>query len=106
MTPVIAHFVNCSQSSEICPDRSKIARVIPVYKNKGNKHHYENYRSISLLPAFSKIMKRLIHNKIFEFLVGMKFFTNLNMALGHGTMPHMHHLTFYRPLKKQLKMMN
>ena len=38
MAPVVARFVNCSQKTGICPDDSKIARVIPVYKNKENKH--------------------------------------------------------------------
>jgi hypothetical protein len=87
MAPLVAHFVNCSQRTEICPDNSKIARVVPVYKNKGNKHIYENYRPISLLPAFSKIMERLIYNKIFEFLVryGILFKSQYGFCTGHNT---------------------
>lgn len=66
---VLSHLMNCSLRTGVCPDNSKLARVIPVYKLKGSKHLYENYRPISLLSAFSKIMERLIYNKIFEFLV-------------------------------------
>ena len=40
-----------------------------VYKNKGSKHIFGNYPPISLLPVFSKIIERLIYNKVFEFLV-------------------------------------
>ena len=66
---VLAHLVNCSLQAGICPSNSKLAKVIPVYKLKGDKHLYDNYRPISLLSSFSKIMERLIYNKIFDFLV-------------------------------------
>ena len=60
MAPLVVHLVNCSQSTGICPDNSKIARVIPVYKNKGNKNHYENYRPISLLPVHCDPRKKKV----------------------------------------------
>ena len=69
LAPVLAHLVNFSQKTGIFPDGGKIARVIPVYKNKGSKNIFGNYRPISLLPVFSKIIERLIYNKLFEFLV-------------------------------------
>ena len=69
LAPAIAHLVNVSQKTGIFPESGKIARVIPVYKNKGDKRMFVNYRPISLLPVFSKILERLIYNKVFEFLV-------------------------------------
>ena len=69
LSPVLAHLVNVSQKTGVFPDKGKIARVIPVYKNKGDKSIFDNYRPISLLPVFSKIMEKLIYNKLFEFLV-------------------------------------
>ena len=69
LAPVLAHLVNISQKTGIFPEGGKIARVIPVYKNKGSKNVFGNYRPISLLPVFSKIIERLIHDKLFEFLV-------------------------------------
>ena len=57
-------IVNVSQKTGIFPDRAKIARVIPVYKNKGSKTIFNNYRPISLLPTFSKIIEKLIYNNI------------------------------------------
>ena len=34
---------------------------------KNNKQLIENYRPISLLPVYGKILERLIYNKMFEF---------------------------------------
>ena len=87
MAPIIAHLVNCSQRTGICPENSKMARVIPIYKGKGNKHLYENYRPISLLPVFSKIMERLIYDKVFDFLVRYEilFDSQYGFRNGHNT---------------------
>ena len=56
IAPMIVHIANCSLGEGICPDLSKIARVIPVYKEKGEKYLYSNYRPISLIPVLSKIL--------------------------------------------------
>ena len=69
ITPLFVHLINRSVSSGVCPDMSKLAKVIPVYKNKGENYLYSNYRPISMLPVFSKIIEKLIYNKIFSFLV-------------------------------------
>ena len=84
LAPVIAHLVNKSQDEGIFPENAKIARVIPVYKNKGGKHLYENYR---LLPIFSKIIERLIYNKLFDFLVRYEILFNSQYGFrkGHNT---------------------
>ena len=87
MAPVLAHLVNCSMSTGIFPENGKVARVIPVYKLKGDKQLYENYRPISLLPVFSKIIERLIYNKVFEFLVRYEilFESQYGFRSGHNT---------------------
>ena len=51
IAPMMTHIANCSLKKGICPDLSKIAKVIPVYKEKGEKFVYSNYRPISLLPV-------------------------------------------------------
>ena len=45
----------------------KIAKVIPLYKS-GEKNIFTNYRPISLLPQFSKILKKLYNNRLNMFL--------------------------------------
>ena len=66
MAPVLSHLVNCSQKSGIFPQNGKIARVIPVYKNKGNKHHYVNYRPVSLrIKAALANWKKVVRGGVF-----------------------------------------
>ena len=69
LVPVLTHLANCSMRTGTVPDKMKIARVIPIYKGKGERHSFTNYRPISLLPVFSKILEKMIYSKIFEFLV-------------------------------------
>jgi hypothetical protein len=45
----------------------KIAKVRPIYK-KGAKKEVSNYRSISILPVFSKIFMMLVYNRVVHFL--------------------------------------
>jgi hypothetical protein len=87
LAPVIAHLMNKSQETGICPQNSKIAKVIPVFKNKGKNFLYENYRPISLLSIFSKIMERLIYDKVFDFLVRYEilFKSQYGFRKGHNT---------------------
>ena len=51
----LVYICNLSLSSGIFPDDMKIARVIPLYK-AGEKDLFTNYRPVSLLPQFSKIL--------------------------------------------------
>ena len=43
------HLCNLSFLTGTFPNRMKTAKVIPLYKS-GNKHHFTNYRPVSLLP--------------------------------------------------------
>ena len=87
LAPILAHLVNMSQKTGIFPEGGKIARVIPVYKKKGSKNLFGNYRPISLLPVFSKTIERLIYNKLFEFLVrySILFETQYGFRSGRNT---------------------
>ena len=39
------------------PSKMEIAKVVPLYKS-GDRHQFTNYRPISLLPQFSKILEK------------------------------------------------
>lgn len=63
----LAHIFNLSMVTGVFPSALKIAKVIPIYK-KDDPHTFSNYRPISVLPCFSKILERLIYNRLFNFL--------------------------------------
>ena len=45
----------------------KVAKVIPLHKN-GDEHSFTNYRPVSLLTQFSKILEKLFSNRLDEFI--------------------------------------
>ena len=63
----ITHIINRSFETGIVPDNMKTAKVIPIHK-ASDKSLLKNYRPISLLPAFSKLLEKLMYNKIISFL--------------------------------------
>ena len=64
--PLTLIFINCLHHG-IFPEIWKHANVVPVHK-KRDKHRKENYRPISLLPIFGKILEKLIYDSLFSHL--------------------------------------
>ena len=64
---IIADIINTSFVQCECPNTWKIANVIPLQK-EGNKQLVTNLRPVSLLPVQSKIIEKIVHNRIFEHL--------------------------------------
>lgn len=58
----LTSIFNWSISTGIVPNKLKIAKVVPIYK-KNNAEILSNYRPVSLLPCFSKILERLVFNR-------------------------------------------
>lgn len=53
----------------------KMGKVVPLYKN-GDRHKFTNYRPISLLPQFSKILEKLFSNRLDKFLDKQKILSD------------------------------
>jgi hypothetical protein len=65
-TPLCTIF-NKSLEQGCFPDKLKIARVIPIYKTDDEKL-VSNYRPISVLPFFSKILEKIMYNRLISFI--------------------------------------
>ena len=63
----LVSILNLSITTGAVPDDMKIARVIPLYKS-GAHNVFTNYRPISILSAFSKILEKIMFNRLLEFL--------------------------------------
>ena len=50
---------NASFLTGIVPERFKLARVLPVFK-KGSQASLNNYRPISLLSIFNKLLEKMV----------------------------------------------
>ena len=63
----LCEIINLSFSTGKFPDHLKIAKVIPVFKN-GSVTDVNNYRPISLLSIFDKIIEKLMYKQLYDFL--------------------------------------
>ena len=66
---------NHSITSSIFPDEWKTAKVIPLYKN-GQRNIPGNYRPISVLPAISKVMERILYDQLYSYLTKSEVLSN------------------------------
>ena len=63
----LAHICNACFSKGVFPDALKKSVTIPIFK-AGDKTLVSNYRPISLLPSFSKILEKLINKRLKHYL--------------------------------------
>ena len=67
----LTHIINQSMTTGTVPEEMKRAKIIPIFKS-GNQHLFNNYRPISLLPAFSKLLEKIISIKLIKYLESQK----------------------------------
>ena len=75
----ISDIFNTSISLGIFPDCLKIQEIIPIHK-KDSKMECKNYRPISLLSNLSKIFEKLLHTRLYKFLVESNSFYKLQFG--------------------------
>ena len=71
----VSQIINESFQSGIFPEKMKQAKVIPLFK-KGCPLTTLNYRPISLLSVFSKVIEKLMYRRLFNFLKVNKILYN------------------------------
>lgn len=64
---LLLNLINDVLKSGVFPSSLKISKVIPVYK-KGLKSDPANYRPISICSVFSKIIEKVLHNRLINFI--------------------------------------
>ena len=67
LTEPLMYIYNLSVETGTVPSSLKISKVIPIYK-KGDLHEPSNYRPVSLLSIFDKILEKLIYKRVMSFL--------------------------------------
>jgi len=64
----------------IFPDRMKLSIIRPLHK-KGITKELENYRPISLLTVFSKILEKIIYKRLYSYLEKYKILSDAHFGL-------------------------
>ena len=67
IAPYLRKILSDCMNSGYFPDVLKIARVIPLYKT-GDVNDPGNYHPISILPIISKVLEKIIYNRMYDFL--------------------------------------
>ena len=67
LTVRLTRCFNMSLTSGIFPDEWKVAKVVPLHKG-GDRTRITNYRPISLLPLPGKILEKIMHEKLLNYV--------------------------------------
>ena len=63
----VTHLFNLSFKTGYIPDNYKCAKIIPIYKSE-DKDKFTNYRPISILSAFSKLLEKVASIQMFKYI--------------------------------------
>ena len=84
----LSQIINESLQSGVFPDKMKLAKVIPLFK-KGCPLTASNYRPISLLSVFSKIIEKVMYERLYNFLVKYEILYSLQFGFrAHHSINH------------------
>ena len=84
----LTHICNLSFKRGIFPMQLKIANVVPIYKS-GNEHVFSNYRPVSVLPVFSKLLEKLMYSRLMNFITNNKLLYKYQFGFQKGKSTYM-----------------
>ena len=70
---LLKYIFDLSLKSCTFPEKMKTARVTPVFKS-GDTPLMTNYRPISVLSCFSKMLERIMYNRLYKYLTENNLF--------------------------------
>ena len=79
----IVHLINFSLKTGTFPERHKEAIITPVFK-KGCKDVISNYRPISILNVFSKIIEKLMYQRLITYIESTQILYNRQFGFRRG----------------------
>ena len=82
----LTEIFNSSFATGIVPQSLKMAKVTPIFK-QGSRTLASNYRPISVLSYFAKIMEKIMHDRLNNYIVQNNFLHPLQHGFrsGHST---------------------
>ena len=86
MSKPLLHIFRLSLEEGIFPDDLKAAKVTPIFK-AGDENDFGNYRTISVLSCFSKMLEKIMYKRLFNPLSehNLLYQKQLGFQQGHST---------------------
>ena len=84
----LTHICNLSFKTSIFPQQMKTANVVPIYKS-GDEKTFSNYRPVSVLPVFSKLIERLVYNRLIMFVTNNDLLYKYQFGFQRGKSTYM-----------------
>ena len=75
ITPVICHLINLFVQQGYFPEKLKNGCITPIFKT-GDKKKVQNYRPVCSLSPLSKIIEKVINNRMVDFLNDNNIFSD------------------------------
>lgn len=96
IVPPLTYIYNLALSTGKFPNVFKKAIIHPIYKS-GDRSRVDNYRPISVLTAFSKILERVMNSRLVSYLENYNLIapTQFGFRSGKSTSDAVHELTDY-----------
>ena len=83
-TKPVSELCNLSISLSVFPENCKQAKLKPLFK-KGSRDESKNYRAISLFSQISKVIEKIVHEKVLKYLDTKNFFIDASLAFALTT---------------------
>ena len=74
ITPIFAHIINLCVRDGYFPSELKTGCITPIFKD-GSKEKVNNYRPVCSLNPFSKIIERIVYDRMIEFIDKFNIFS-------------------------------
>ena len=71
----LSQMCNTSFSTGIVPDKFKIIKILSIFKSEVSTN-FTNYRPISILPCFSKILEGALYRRLMDYLTKHSILNN------------------------------
>ena len=82
-SPKLTALFNLSLREGKVPTEWKVSNITPIHKS-GEKNMASNYRPISLLSLVSKVLERIIHNRVSNYLSSNKLLSDRQFGFRKG----------------------
>ena len=97
----LTHICNCSFETGIFPSELKVANVVPIFKY-GDEMLFSNYRPVSVLHVFSKVLERQMYNRLITYINQNYLLYNLQFGFQKGKSTHMALITLIDKISEAL----